>query len=248
VLTWVDSAGKYQPADASGGGTTVTSADITDASTIGKTILTAADAAAVRSAAGAAATTTTVDGQALSGNVETRLIPTAVKTAAYAAQPRDLVLADATAGTFAVTLPTAPGDLTTIAVKKIDNSANTPTVACGGTDTFESGATSFAISTQWREVVFEYHSGIWYAVGMYLSVASLAIPNDFSDLAGAVAEGQLPASAVMYQPFTDSNYNTAPRPTARTDVLVIWVGDSTTTSARLPTNRIAGDVSLTSQS
>lgn len=268
-----------------GGGTSgpVTSASITDATTIGKQLLTATDAGAARTAisagdgvyshltglpvlgSAAAQPTSAFATAAQGGRADTavqpadltaaiagvsgagNLTPTATKTTAYTAAALDLVLCDATAGTFAVTLPTAPADGTRIAVKKVDNSANNPTVACGASDTFESGSTSFAIATQWRTVVFQYHAGVWYAVAMYVSIASLQIPNDFGDLAGNVAVGQLPAGLALTQPFTDANYGTVARPTARTDVTVLWVGDSTTTSAHLPANRIAGDVVLTSQ-
>jgi hypothetical protein len=179
-----------------------------------------------------------------------KLTPTALQTSAYTASAGELVLGDASGGTFNITLPTAPADGTQVGVKKMDNSGNMPIAVRGGSDVFESGSTSFGISTQYRAVIFQYSAGnsTWYAVAMYVSVSSLNIPNDFTDLAGNVDVGQLPAQTTLTQPFTDANYASVARPTVRTDVNVIWIGDATTTSAHLPANRIAGDVILTSQS
>lgn len=53
----------------SGGLTSVASTDITDATAVGRAVLTAVDASAVRTATGAAAATTTVNGHALNANV-----------------------------------------------------------------------------------------------------------------------------------------------------------------------------------
>lgn len=178
------------------------------------------------------------------------LVPTAVKSSAYTANVGELVLCDASGGTFNVTLPTAPADGVQVGVKKMDSSGNMPIAVRGGSDTFESGSTSFGISTQYRSVIFQYDAGssTWYAVAMYISVSSLNIPNNFTDLAGNVDVGQLPANTTLTQPFTDANYTTVTRPTARTDVTVIWIGDATTISTHLPANRVAGDVILTKQS
>lgn len=182
-------------------------------------------------------------------NGSNNVSPTSLKTSAYSAAAGELVLCDATAGTFSVSLPASPIDGTQIGVKKMDNSGNLPLVATGGADVFEPGTNSFAISTQYRSVVFQYKASnaTWYAVAMYLSVSSLNIPNAFTDLAGNVTAGQLPAQASLTQAFTNANYATVSRPTARTDISVMWIGDATTTSTHLPTNRIAGDVILTKQ-
>jgi len=179
-----------------------------------------------------------------------KLTVTATKTSAYTAVAGEFVPCDVSAGTFNVTLPTAPANGTQVAVKKMDSSGNAPIAVRGGSDVFESGATSFGISTQYRAVVFQYtaSNSTWYAVAMYISVSSLNIPNSFTDLAGNVDVGQLPANTTLTQPFTDANYSSVVRPTARTDVTVIWIGDATTLATHLPANRIAGDVILTKQS
>lgn len=179
-----------------------------------------------------------------------QLTPTAVKVDTYAAVIGDLVLCDASSNTFNVTFPSAPSDGAQIGVKKVDSSVNMPIAVRGGSDVFESGTTSFGISTQYRSVIFQYQasSSTWYAVAMYISVSSLNIPNSFTDLAGNVTAGQLPAQTTLTQAFTDANYASVARPTARTDISVMWIGDSTTTSTHMPSNRIAGDVILTKQS
>ena len=61
--------------------------------------------------------------------------PTSVKTSAYTAVSTELVLADATAGGFTVTLPT-PENNAVIVVKKTDSSVNAVSVARSGSDVF----------------------------------------------------------------------------------------------------------------
>ena len=103
--------------------------------------------------------------------------PTAVKTSAYSAAVGDLIPADATSGGFTITLPTAPADKSIIVVKKIDSSANTVTIARGGSDVFNvsGGATSLALVLQDQTVALQYKSSgaIWYVTGNSAPVASL---------------------------------------------------------------------------
>lgn len=71
---------------------------------------------------------------------------TSLKIANYTAAQNEFVLCDATAGAFAVTLPTTPPSGTFVTVKKLDTTTNAVTVACGGTDLVITGAASTAAS------------------------------------------------------------------------------------------------------
>lgn len=59
------------------------------------------------------------------------LVPTTVKTAAYTAQPGELVLVDASAGPITITLPAVGAATVRTGVKKTDATANVVTVAAG---------------------------------------------------------------------------------------------------------------------
>lgn len=86
------------------------------------------------------------------------LVPTATKTTAYTAAVNDLVLCDATTASFPVTLPTAPADKSILEVKKIDSSANTVTITCGGTDTFVVGGTTLVLALQGHAARLQYQA------------------------------------------------------------------------------------------
>lgn len=96
------------------------------------------------------------------------MLATAVKTGAYTAVAGDYVPADATSAGFAVTLPTAPADGTSVTVKKTDSSANTVTVTRGGSDVFNAsgGATTYALTRQNQGVrlVYKASGAIWYVL------------------------------------------------------------------------------------
>lgn len=97
------------------------------------------------------------------------LTPTAVKTANYSAAAGDLVPCDNTGGSFTVTLPTAPADKTTIAVKIVVlGASNTITVSAGGSDVFNKAAGSVTLSLTLlnQSVVLQYKSSsaIWYVI------------------------------------------------------------------------------------
>ncbi len=77
------------------------------------------------------------------------LAPTiAVKATAYTATYGDLVLANATSGAFAVTLPLPAFGLAPIRVKKTDASANAVTVTRSGVALID-GAPTYVLSTQY---------------------------------------------------------------------------------------------------
>lgn len=99
------------------------------------------------------------------------LAPTAVKTSSYTAAVADLVLTDASGGTVPITLPTAPADKSTIAVKMVTTNAagtNTTTVTTGGTDVFNQGSATVAtLSLLAQAQTYQYKTGSpgrWYVV------------------------------------------------------------------------------------
>lgn len=104
------------------------------------------------------------------------LYPTGTKTAAYTAAVKDDVLCDATSGGFTVTLPAAPVDGSEVMVKKLDNTSNIVTVACGGTDTYAVGGTTLALAVQGHAATFRYQAstGHWITVSNDLPWAPLA--------------------------------------------------------------------------
>lgn len=92
---------------------------------------------------------------------------TAEKTSNYTATASDAVPTDCTSGSVTVTLPTAPADKTTIAVKMVKvGSTFFTTIAAGGSDVFNkaSGSTSLALLLVNQTLVFQYKSStaIWY--------------------------------------------------------------------------------------
>ena len=102
-----------------------------------------------------------------SWTIQNTLIPTSVKTANYTASVNDLVLTDiATTGSFTVTLPSAPADKSRIQVNLIANmSGRQLTVACGGTDKFNTttGDTVLYMQNSVEVVQLQYiaSSGVW---------------------------------------------------------------------------------------
>lgn len=88
------------------------------------------------------------------------LVATATKTANYTAAVNDLVIVDGTSSSPVITLPTAPPDLSTVAVKRWDatyTSSQTPTVAPGGSDAFLGGSTTPAsLQLQGQVFIFQY--------------------------------------------------------------------------------------------
>lgn len=106
------------------------------------------------------------------------LTPTAVKTGAYTASAGDYVPCDTTGGSFTVTLPNAPADLSVAGVKHvIQGSTNTVTVACAGSDVFNKtgGATSATLPLLAQGLLLQYKasSGIWYVLADDLALPQL---------------------------------------------------------------------------
>jgi len=128
---------------------------------------------------------TSVDGDAgpavvLTDNYLQLLIPTAVKTGAYTAVARDLVLVDSTSGTITITLPTGQPDGTVIGVRMV--TSTTPTVFAvnvvrSGTDVFNKpgGATAYGMVSLNQGVVFQYQSagGVWHPIASAVSLNDL---------------------------------------------------------------------------
>jgi len=85
-----------------------------------------------------------------------------VKTAAYSAVSGDVVLANATGGAFAVTLP-VPAAGVKVSVKKTDASANAVTVSPHASETID-GASSVVISTQYESDDFLSDGTNWWRV------------------------------------------------------------------------------------
>lgn len=121
--------------------------------------------------------------------------PTAVKTAAYAAQDGDFVPVDTTSAGVTVTLPSPAHDRSVVAVKLVKG-GNTLTVNCGGSDTFnDSAGTTFTTGTLNQGVVWQYSeaSGIWYALSG--DVTSSGMTNPMTTAGDLIYENATPAAA-----------------------------------------------------
>ena len=108
--------------------------------------------------------TSTTEGPLVAGGL---YVPVAVQTSAYTANPGDFVPVDTTSGGVTVTLPTAPGDGSTVAVKMVkQGGSNTVTVSAGGGDTFNlAGGSQTATLTLLNQVVFlqyEQAYAVWF--------------------------------------------------------------------------------------
>jgi hypothetical protein len=105
------------------------------------------------------------------GQIPTRLTPTTVKTSAYSANPSDLVACDISAGSFTVTLPTAPGDETQICVEIVKRlTTGAPfyvTIAAGGTDVLfrPAGPASGIFGRGSIVLQYQLSTGVWFAPG-----------------------------------------------------------------------------------
>ena len=106
------------------------------------------------------------------------LTPTAVKTTTYSASAGDFVPCDTTSGSFTVTLPNAPADLSVVGVKQvIQGGTNTVTVACAGSDVFNKtgGGTSGTLTLLAQGMLLQYKSslGVWYVMSDDLPLSQL---------------------------------------------------------------------------
>jgi len=75
----------------------------------------------------------------------------------------DIILANAAGGALTITLPTAVGSTKVYAVKKIDSSANTVTVATTGGQTIDGGATA-VMKVQYACVTVASDGANWFVV------------------------------------------------------------------------------------
>jgi hypothetical protein len=89
------------------------------------------------------------------------LVPIAT-TAPYTASVNDWVIVDCSSASVAITLPTAPANLSTVAVKRYDAayaSANIATIVPGGSDAFLGGSTTPAqLLLQGQTLILQYNS------------------------------------------------------------------------------------------
>lgn len=142
------------------------------------------------------------------------LVPTAVKTANYTAAASDWVPCDASAGSFTITLPTAPADGTVIGIEMpIRTSPNLVTVAAGGTDVFDKAAgtttkTLYYVNQSFT-VQYKASSGIWYTTGAHLPNTAISSPVP-----------HLPSGAVA---ATFDRYITATAASVLTSGTIYWV-------------------------
>lgn len=148
-------------------------------------------------------------------NVAT-ITATDIKTGAYAAQGGEFIPCDATAGTFAVVLPTGITEGARVLVKKVDTSANVVTVLCQGSDRFNeaAGPTTLTLSFPNQVVTLQYRNStaVWYVVS-----------------------GDLPASAIGQSIVTAAD-------AAAVRTLISTISSS---DARLTDNRTPLDLSVT---
>jgi hypothetical protein len=155
------------------------------------------------------------------------LTTTSVKTSTYTASANSLVPSDATAGTFAVTLPTAPADTTRVTIKKIDATANVVSVVTGGSDVFNKagGSTSVSLSLLNQAVTIQYSAtaAIWYVVGDDLPFTSLQ--SQFDPAGAAAAASGTAISAASYGAV--GNAQTVNNVTASTGSKTVTVTGST---------------------
>lgn len=122
------------------------------------------------------------------------LTPTAVKTTTYTAAAGDFVPCDTTSGSFTVTLPNAPADLTVVGVKQvIQGGSNTVTVACAGSDVFNktSGAVTATLTLLAQGLLLQYKAsgGIWYVTADDLPLPQLDLR--YLALAGGTMTGSM---------------------------------------------------------
>lgn len=186
---------------------------LADFTAAGRAIVAAADAAAQRTALG----------------VDASLTPTAVKTSAYTAAVNDMVPADASAGAFTVTLPSAPADKSRVVIKKIDSSSYVVTVAAGGSDVFNvaGGSTSLSLSLQYQGVQLQYKASgaIWYVV-------STDVPLGALDTRYAPVQVDVPVGLGV----TMSRYNIIANTFAATYRVPIWIPYACTNIRLIYTN------------
>jgi hypothetical protein len=178
--------------------------------------------------------TSTTEGPLVAGGL---YVPVAVQTSAYTASPGDFVPVDTTSGGVTVTLPAAPGDGSTVAVKMVkQGGTNAVTVSAGGGDTFNvTGGSQTATLTLLNQVVFlqyEQAYAVWFvtdALGLsqldarYTQTA--AAPGYGESVAGyglALASLQPPAASTATTAVNETLYLV--RVTARVSASITKLG------------------------
>jgi hypothetical protein len=123
------------------------------------------------------------------------LTPTGIKTAAYTANPGDLVEVDASGGNVPVTLPSTPADQTVVAVKMVKTAGgNTATVSTSGGATFnDDGSTSITLKLANQSTIVQYEAAanVWIVLSgdvplsqldaRYLAQSQLFLAGVFGD-------------------------------------------------------------------
>lgn len=98
----------------------------------------------------------------VSATADSPFKPTGSKTANYNAALSDVVLCNAVAGGFNVTLP-APTANRIVTVKKTDASANAVTVLPNAAETID-GAASFVLNAQWESITLVSNGVNWFVI------------------------------------------------------------------------------------
>lgn len=141
---------------------------------------------------------------------------TAVKTADYTAVASDLVPVDTTAGNVIITLPTAPANKTTIAIKHvIRGGTNTVSYACGGADVINraGGATSGTLTLSSQAALLQYKAtgAIWYVIADDVPLSQL-------DLRYQALDADLTAIAALASAADKMPYSTGAQAWALADL------------------------------
>jgi hypothetical protein len=176
------------------------------------------------------------------------LVPTAVLTANYTANPRDLVLMDTTAGSLVVSLPIAPPDMTCIEVKMVGTTGgHTTTINTGGADQFNAdGTTSRTLTTLGQSITLLYTAAVsrWYGL-QGENAAGSGMTNPMNTLGDVIYGGS--AGAATRLAGDTSNVRKLLRSLSSAGVAAAPVWDTLTTTD-MPNQMVAKVVTLTDAS
>lgn len=156
------------------------------------------------------------------------LIPVGPKVANYTAIVGQFVKWDTTAGSYVMTLPTAPAAQSQIGAKIVTLGAgHTVTVTCGGSDVFNKtgGPTTIVLSTNDQAVLLEYLSGIWLVTGIDLSLPEL--DKRYLTVTTAWTTGALVLGVNTVDATTGAKAPTLPTPTVVGQVIAVEKTDAT---------------------
>jgi hypothetical protein len=208
-------------------------------------------------AAGAAGTvlTSAADGSLSYQPVNGAMMPAAVQTAAYNAEPGDLVPCDISGGSLTVTLPQAPPAGTTVAVIiTAASGGHALTVAAQGADTLNTagGPATITLSAPFQAATFRYSSGFWYSADRgpdWLNVKSFGAKGDGTTDDTAAIQKALTAAGnagggTVYVPA--GTYKTGPL-TIPQNVTLRGAGIAATTLQLAPTVSQYGNLIMNQQ-